>query len=158
MKGTCRHPFSFGQELTAPQLSHDQVPGAIGLHPLCVSSFHLKLEQEGLSQPYKQRKGHFPPVQPQPRALCPRPAATSALAPLCCACSCLTQHKRTSSRSTVEVQQLETPPSCPAGAGGIGRQHWHRHARGRVYYTTQAKNPGQDPTWVRIKPALYQKS
>lgn len=40
---------------------------------------------------------------------------------------------------------------------GRGRKQQHRHARGRVYYTTQAKNPGQDPTWVRIEPALYQK-
>lgn len=47
-------------------------------------------------------------------------------------------------------QQL--PPSL-----GRGRKHQHRHARGRVYYTTQAKNPGQGPTWVRIEPALYQK-
>lgn len=45
----------------------------------------------------------------------------------------------------------------PQLSRATGIKHRHRHARGRVYYTTQAKNPGQDPTRVRIEPALYQK-
>lgn len=52
---------------------------------------------------------------------------------------------------------VTSPTAADPTPQGMGRKHQHRHARGRVYYTTQAKNPGQDPTWVRIEPALYQK-
>lgn len=48
-------------------------------------------------------------------------------------------------------------PSPVPGCSSGHRKHRHRHAGGRVYYTTQAKNPGQDPIRVRNKPALYQK-
>lgn len=61
-------------------------------------------------------------------------------------------HRATAGVPSTMLRSSRAAPRC-----GISRKHWHRHARGRVYYTTQAKNPGQGPTQVRIEPALYQK-
>lgn len=78
-------------------------------------------------------------------------------------------HKITNSRQEVKRTHNAMSSNCRATTAGIPLPSawlWQgaqaesigtRHARGRVYYTTQAKNPGQDPTRVRIEPALYQK-